>query len=844
MSEDPFSMHNELLRYITVDLLVVPLKAISKAMGLSQSGRKMQLQSQLASRLNYLRSTNNVEGYNNMKRNILEQCELYHVQLRAAASNRNNISANSMLQAANAQASAARSFGNTPAYLSARAVVNAPSSVAPMTNEPIVFKSSPFFTLLSQLAGPSYSGGQPEGRHLLAMHVRFTAAQAEKLRQDPSYRIYMLSALCDDTFRHAAINFPMGIEIRVNGKIVSANLRGLKNKPGTAKPADLTSYMVKDANYRNVIEVYNGYSARPRFAFIVSLARQRSVQDIVTRIMSGRHLAKETVIAQIQKKNSDDDDIITTSTIMSLKCPLSFSRLQVPIRSMKCTHVSCFDATSYIQLQEQATTWQCPICNNYAPIEDIVVDSYVDDILKKTPNSVEAVEIDPTGLWRVNSTEEEEISDSDDDGGRRQASELVAAGAALEVVGSSPARAQGASRPNSNVIDLTSSDDEPEPLGVLPANSADTNDMGLGIEGGGTDLDYGEDGFGETSDWDGTATNQMNEYEFINSLPDFSDYVPSPPEQRQQQRQQQQQPVLQLPMQNSQSASSSPQRQEPLRGYFSTPPISSAAVSPTASQQGSNHARSDLGLQNLQAFGFKPVTTFGSDAYSTGQTTGSPGIGFRSGMQSLLGPGLGPVFGKASPLVSPVPLSAMPSASRRGSYAAPEIAAIVPSPASSSGAASRIPTPVVASPPIPLATPTLPTDTSVLTEDSRTSPVVPTPASPPAVVPSTPSSLGLLPSLQATYARAHASPVLGPSAPLSFSRAEPPSECPHSNEMPTALYGTESTMTSPRSVGDRQRSLSDDTRETTEPPTKRVNTGQYFNSDKPVWLRREDDDTM
>lgn len=72
-----------------------------------------------------------------------------------------------------------------------------------------------------------------------------------------------------------------------------------------------------------------------------------------------------------------DPDIVATSTVLSLKCPLSTLRMDLPCRSISCRHNQCFDATSYLQLQEQGPTWLCPICNNPAPFETLAVDEYV-----------------------------------------------------------------------------------------------------------------------------------------------------------------------------------------------------------------------------------------------------------------------------------------------------------------------------------------------------------------------------------------------------------------------------------------------------------------------------------
>lgn len=51
------------------------------------------------------------------------------------------------------------------------------------------------------------------------------------------------------------IAFPHQSELKVNGGDVKANLRGLKNKPGSTRPVDITDLLrLKIPNYANNIE--------------------------------------------------------------------------------------------------------------------------------------------------------------------------------------------------------------------------------------------------------------------------------------------------------------------------------------------------------------------------------------------------------------------------------------------------------------------------------------------------------------------------------------------------------------------------------------------------------------
>jgi E3 SUMO-protein ligase PIAS1 len=85
-------------------------------------------------------------------------------------------------------------------------------------------------------------------------------------------------------------------------------------------------------------------------------------------------------------------------------------RLQLPCRSRLCRHIQCFDATSFLQVQEQAPTWHCPICNKILTFESLAVDEYVKTILRAVPSHVEQVVIDPDGEWSLQSESKPETN--------------------------------------------------------------------------------------------------------------------------------------------------------------------------------------------------------------------------------------------------------------------------------------------------------------------------------------------------------------------------------------------------------------------------------------------------
>lgn len=80
--------------------------------------------------------------------------------------------------------------------------------------------------------------------------------KAQDLQQcaaDPSMRVLVFCAAANTGTQE--ISFPHQSELKVNGGDAKANLRGLKNKPGSTRPADITPYLrLKPGTYENSIE--------------------------------------------------------------------------------------------------------------------------------------------------------------------------------------------------------------------------------------------------------------------------------------------------------------------------------------------------------------------------------------------------------------------------------------------------------------------------------------------------------------------------------------------------------------------------------------------------------------
>lgn len=61
---------------------------------------------------------------------------------------------------------------------------------------------------------------------------------------------------------------------------------------------------------------------------------------------------------------------------VSLNCPLGKMKMSLPCRASTCSHLQCFDASLYLQMNERKPTWNCPVCDKAAIFDNLVIDGY------------------------------------------------------------------------------------------------------------------------------------------------------------------------------------------------------------------------------------------------------------------------------------------------------------------------------------------------------------------------------------------------------------------------------------------------------------------------------------
>ncbi|SJX63942.1 related to SIZ1-E3-like factor in the SUMO pathway [Sporisorium reilianum f. sp. reilianum] len=273
----------------------------------------------------------------------------------------------------------------------------------------INFRSSPFYEIkqfASSIVQCQEAPTQADRKNAV-LFVNLSAEQCEQLKTPR----YQLRLFCTTVEAHAAslsgrnpamVEFPLTCEARVNNHTLSINLRGSKKNAGRVPPPNLNKdnmLALRGDGRPNRIELT--YTNAPkRHVLVAAICEITTVETLVERLRSKQLRSKEEVLMRMRKE-AEDDDIEAGAATMSLKCPFSYMRITTPCRSIHCSHVQCFDAYSFFSINEQTPSWACPTCHKTIKPEDLLMDGYVDDILKRVPQDEDSVIIEPDGQWHT-----------------------------------------------------------------------------------------------------------------------------------------------------------------------------------------------------------------------------------------------------------------------------------------------------------------------------------------------------------------------------------------------------------------------------------------------------------
>ncbi|KAL3142516.1 hypothetical protein ABBQ38_002838 [Trebouxia sp. C0009 RCD-2024] len=320
---------------------------------------------------------------------------------------------------------------------------------------------------------------------------RLTAPQLEPLRRNSqTEQLHVACLLLDDPVSNRT-HWPRQAELKINSMVYRPYGRNQNTKLGGNARDEPASAAHRCAVGTNRVQLTCVEDRA--FCIMAYTVRRRSMEDVKKMMAAAESptaAATRVVNTMHGRKAGDvdgDDDLLVSNTVISLKDPLSGTRIQTAARFEGLPGIVAFDLDNFLTMAQRSRKWQDPHTLKNVTIKQLQLDSWLQPVvnsLKGLPDVTE-VEVNGEGLWRPNGTsmpwrstitdtgpltmsaikikpDPEQAPDSDSEE-ESEGEELRKAAKAYTA-----ANKQARSQPEVIVLD-DSSDDEPLPARPQPA---------------------------------------------------------------------------------------------------------------------------------------------------------------------------------------------------------------------------------------------------------------------------------------------------------------------------------------------------------------------------------------
>ncbi|XP_030371388.1 E3 SUMO-protein ligase PIAS2 isoform X3 [Scaptodrosophila lebanonensis] len=182
--------------------------------------------------------------------------------------------------------------------------------------------------------------------------------------------------------------FPPNVNVKVNNKLCQLPNVIPTNRPNVEpkrppRPVNVTSNVKLSPTVTNTIMVQWCPDYTRSYCLAVYLVKKLTSAQLLHRMKTKGVKPADYTRGLIKEKLTEDADceIATTMLKVSLNCPLGKMKMSLPCRASTCSHLQCFDASLYLQMNERKPTWNCPVCDKPAIYDNLVIDGYFQEVL-------------------------------------------------------------------------------------------------------------------------------------------------------------------------------------------------------------------------------------------------------------------------------------------------------------------------------------------------------------------------------------------------------------------------------------------------------------------------------
>ena len=207
------------------------------------------------------------------------------------------------------------------------------------------------------------------------------------------------------------------------------------------KPINITALCKLSSTIANHVDVSWAVEIGRGYTVSIYYVDKMSPKDLMKTLRERGIRQPDYTRALIKEKLDDaDNDIMTTSTKVTLACPLGKMRMTHPCRASTCDHLQCFDANLYLMMNEKKPKWLCPVCNKTALFDNLQIDGYFKEVIAsdRLPDDEHEIVLLSDGTWdplpAVKHDDEEAIKKEKQERREREAERKAAKQTKVEVI--------------------------------------------------------------------------------------------------------------------------------------------------------------------------------------------------------------------------------------------------------------------------------------------------------------------------------------------------------------------------------------------------------------------------
>ncbi|KAJ3686729.1 hypothetical protein LUZ61_015893 [Rhynchospora tenuis] len=234
-----------------------------------------------------------------------------------------------------------------------------------------------------------------------------------KLLQSSEHELQVWSMLMNDKVQFR-MHWPLDSDFRVNGAKLGVFSRPAARLLGANSRDD--GPLIKAYCKEGLNKITLAWNDTRTFCFGIRIAKRRTIDQVLNMIHNNK--ANEETLQDAltrvcrciggnctKSDNTDSDlEVVDNCITINLRCPISGSRIKVAARFKPCVHMGCFDLYTFVELNQHARKWQCPICLKNYSLENLIIDPYfttITSMLSRHDEDLAEIEVNLDGSWRL-----------------------------------------------------------------------------------------------------------------------------------------------------------------------------------------------------------------------------------------------------------------------------------------------------------------------------------------------------------------------------------------------------------------------------------------------------------